>query len=226
MEVALRIHEADADRAARRGRWLPCSDRRRARRGRRRRSAATGGARTRRRSRRAAPPRRRELRRPPGLPRAGARAASSAAIARVVDARGTPDRAAAASSISVRDQPQHHDRVVRGLPPQRVVEAPEDLARRVVPGPPQVVGEFGKPCSRAGMRRWISESRLKCMPHQEYVDEQCRADRRTAPDELTRTRVRSMLPPETTATILRWPRAAQRRRDAPPRRRRPPRLRR
>ena len=55
VKIALRIHEADADERNRRGRSLPCSDRRPARPGRRRRSGATDAARTRRRSRRSGP---------------------------------------------------------------------------------------------------------------------------------------------------------------------------
>ena len=43
----------------------------------------------------------------------------------VVEARGTRDRAAAASSCGARDQPQHPHRVVRRRAPQRVVEAAE-----------------------------------------------------------------------------------------------------
>ena len=41
-----------------------------------------------------------------------------------------------------RDQLQHPHRVVRGLPPQRIVETAEDAPRVGVPAPPEVVGEF------------------------------------------------------------------------------------
>ena len=125
VEVALRVHEADADERHAEVARLPCSDRRRARRGRRRRSAATDAARTRRRSRRSI------------WPAAcgcvavhqvlcAARAASSAAIARR-RARGRPDRRGRASSVAGGIAPQHPHRVVRGRPPQRVVEPAEHL---------------------------------------------------------------------------------------------------
>ena len=54
MEIAARVHEPHPDDATRRGRLLPCSDRRRARRGRRCKSAASCADRTPPRSRRCA----------------------------------------------------------------------------------------------------------------------------------------------------------------------------
>ena len=40
--------------------------------------------------------------------------------------------------------PQHQHRVVRRLPPQRVIQLAEDLTRRRVPGPPQMVRKLAK----------------------------------------------------------------------------------
>ncbi len=41
-----------------------------------------------------------------------------------------------------RDQPQHQDRVVSGLPPERVVQLAEDLPGIGVPRPPEIGGEL------------------------------------------------------------------------------------
>ena len=56
-----------------------------------------------------------------------------------------------ASACSGETLLQHQHRVVRRLPPQRVVELAEDLARLRVPGPPEIGGEFGRRSSRSGI---------------------------------------------------------------------------
>ena len=88
MEVALRVHEADADQRHAEVARLPCSDRQRGRRGRRRRSAATGAGRTRPRSTRSSGARSAESASPTRCCRPP-RAASSAAIARSYSARNS-----------------------------------------------------------------------------------------------------------------------------------------
>src|SRR5262249_42649844 len=79
------------------------------------------------------------------------------------------------------DLVQHHHRVVRRLAPQRVIEPAEDIASGA-PGPGQVVREIGK-------------SREACGNLFSHVQ---------APTSCAK-RVKSMLPPETTATARRWP---------------------
>ena len=53
----------------------------------------------------------------------------------------------------LRNQPEHQHRVVRGLPPERVVELAEHFAGLRVPGPPEIGRQFGKPAQAFGDRR-------------------------------------------------------------------------
>ena len=50
----------------------------------------------------------------------------------------------------LRNEPQHEDRVVRGLPPERVVEPAEDFAGLWIPGPPEIVGQLREPAQTIG----------------------------------------------------------------------------
>src|SRR6185503_6499873 len=86
----------------------------------------------------------------------------------------------------VRHQPQHPRRVVGGRAPRRVVEAPEHLAGLGVPAPPQVDGEIFETGDALRERRKVRVS----MIHGWH-----------APTSAANL-VRSMLPPETTATIF------------------------
>ena len=123
-----------------------------------------------------------------------ARAASSAGDGRGRRARRNSGSAAAASSCSRGIEPQHPHRVVRGRAPQRVVEAAEHLARLGVPAPPEVDGEFveavrcGREAGGSVEYRFIDDLLIDdCGSHAPTSDA---------------NRERSMLPPETTATTL------------------------
>ncbi len=50
----------------------------------------------------------------------------------------------------LRDHPQHPDRIVRGYPPERIVERPKDVASLPVPAPPQVQRELTQPVDAIG----------------------------------------------------------------------------
>ena len=87
-----------------------------------------------------------------------------------------------------RDQRQHADWIVRGGTPQRVVEAAEHLARFCMPGPPEIdrkLIESGDGSGKSGKARIAFHLCLSI-----------RSDRGW------RTAIRSILPPDTTATIL------------------------
>ena len=53
----------------------------------------------------------------------------------------------------LRDHAQHADRVVGGRAPERVVEGPKDVARLLVPAPPEVERELTQPGDAIGKRR-------------------------------------------------------------------------
>ena len=58
--------------------------------------------------------------------------------------------------LVVWNQPQHADRVVRRRTPQAVVEAAEHFARLRVPAPPEIDGELLETCDAIGQRIGIS----------------------------------------------------------------------
>ena len=189
MEVALRIHEPDADeRHAEVARFLAVIagehaeaagvDRQRLVQ---RELGGEVGDRLPRELRKAA--------RPPRVARAARRRRARRSRGR--RARRNAGSAAAASSLVARDEPQHPHRVVRGRPPERVVEAPEHLARFGVPAPPQVDGELFEAGDAFGKGRQVRVS-----VHWSH-----------APTSAANF-ARSMLPPETTATTLPPPPAA------------------
>ena len=84
-----------------------------------------------------------------------------------------------------RHEAQHAHRVVRGLPPERVIEAPEHLAGFGVPAPPQVDGEVFEAADAFRKGRQVRVS-----VHWSH-----------APTSAANF-ARSMFPPETTATTL------------------------
>ena len=141
---------------------------------------------------------------------------------------GTARRWPPASSMSCDTLPQHQHRVVRGLPPERVIELAEHLARLRVPGPPQIVGEFGQAAAAARESRGSQLSgafgvRGLCVSRRfrlGFTARRARADelRRSAPDRCCRRRRRRR--------PCWWPRARESPVTARRRRRRPPPLRR
>src|SRR5205823_8291069 len=181
MEVALRVHEPDADqRHAEVARFLAviaCEDAEAARVDRQRLMQRELGGEIR--DRLAGE--RRKRARPPRIPRR----------ARIVE-RGDraivdlDERAFLGCLLQLvrRDQAQHADRVVRRGPPQGVVEPAEHGSRFRMPAPPEVDGEFFE--SMEAFRE--GEQSVSCHESQASTSDANLA--------------RSMLPPETTATIL------------------------
>ena len=60
--------------------------------------------------------------------------------------------------LRARDDPEHAHRVVGGRAPQRVVEPPEHLSRLAVPAPPQIHGELVETVDAFGKRRKVGVS--------------------------------------------------------------------
>ena len=94
---------------------------------------------------------------PPGVARAACRV--ERVDRRVVDARKRSSAAAMFERL-LRDVLQHQHRVVRGLPPEGVVELAEHVARLGVPGPPQIVRELRQPLQRSGIVGAFTLSKL------------------------------------------------------------------
>ena len=197
-EVPLRIHEADADeRHAEVAGFLAVIAREHAQAAgvdRQRLVERELGARS---TRRRSAPRRAELRLPPRVARRRAHRIDAPQRAASYSARnaGSAARRARASPAMPL---QHHHRVVRGLTPERIVEPPEYVAAGV-PGPPEVVREFGEP-GRGGRADGQSGRQLQ----ESSTLGVTTVDQEHAPMSDAK-RDRSMLPPETTATIFRWP---------------------